>query len=221
LLSRKLCALLGLAAFAASLGACAQNLPVDRRIVTNENAQTMIRDVDASTLSAEDKRAFRSFIQSNERRQEAYEGKTVREVINAETAFETGKRLELADRASDAARRKAMARLISLDVKRIVDAARGINLTVSATNRTRDAVTGFEAGLEVDDARSHKRLGLAELHVARTVPPGGRVTFAYPMRYVRFGEDTGAMRLAAGTPKTAHLDVFAVNFAHAHAIDDD
>jgi len=181
----------------------------------------MIRSVDASTLPAGDKRDFKTFVDSNELRQVAYEGKTVREVINAERAFEVGKRLEAQDRESDAVRRAAMAKLISLEITHISDRERGVELLVRAQNRTGKPIRGFDAGLEVDDAKSHRRIGLAELHVTQPLRPRAMRTFLYPMRYVRFGEDTGSMRLSAGWPKVAHLDVFGVSFAGSEAPDDD
>lgn len=221
MLRNALNATLGLAVFAASLCACTNTAPIDTQAVTNENAAQMIGAVRDSSLKPAEKREFETFVRSNEQRQEAYEGKTVREVINAELAFETGKRLEREDRANDAARRAAMAQLIALNVVKVSDRERGIELVIDGANRTEKPIVGFDAGLEIDDAASHKRIGLAELHVMQALNPKSRAKFTYPMRFVRFGEDTGTMRLAAGRPKVARLDVFGVRFAASPKAEDD
>lgn len=212
---------LGLAAVAASLIACNRNLPLEERTVTRDNASVIASQVRTSTLPSRDKAAFATFLFDNAKRPEAYEGKTVRGVINAERAHELGTRLERQDRESDAKRRASMAQFITLRVPSIRDIDGGVALQIDATNRSENPIDGFEAGLQVDDKATQHRIGLAELHIVHRLPAHAHASFTYPMRYVRFGEDTGSMRLARGKAKVVHLDPYAVHFTGFKSKDED
>lgn len=196
-------------------------MPLEQRTVTRSDETSISAAVRDGRLPQSDKDAFAAYLFDNAKRPEAFEGKTVREVIEAQRAHEVGVRLERQDRESTRARRAAMARVIVLAVRGIRDTANGVVLDVDVTNRSAKAMTGFDAGLEVHDGRTHRRIGLAELHVERRVAPHSRAGFAYPMRYVRFGEDTAGMRLAQGRPKSATLDPAGVRFADGPAADTD
>lgn len=221
MLSCKPARIAGVAAFAAALAACAATVPLEQRTVTRANEGAVSAAVRDSKLSEGDKDAFATFLFENAKRPEAFEGKSVREVIVAQRAHDVGVRLEREDRASTLARRAAMSRVIALSVTRVTDAQNSLHLNISVANRSSETITGFDAGLEVDDKRSRRRVGLAELHVERRVPPHSRLSFDYPMRYVRFGEDTGSMRLARGRAKTATLDPMGVRFGSGRGADTD
>lgn len=221
MLSRKLARIAGAAAFAAALAACADRVPLEQRTVTRADEGAISAAVRDSRLSEGDKDAFATFLFENAKRPEAFEGKSVREVIVAQRAHDVGVRLEREDRASTLARRGAMARVIALSVARVADKASGVEIEIGVANRSDETITGFDAGLEVRDVRSRRRIGLAELHIQRRVPPHGRLSFGYPMRYVRFGEDTGSMRLARGRAKTAALDPTGVRFGDGRGTDAD
>lgn len=211
----------GVAAFAAALAACGTKVPLEQRTVTRADEGAISAAVRESRLPQGDKDAFATFLFENANRPEAFEGKSVREVIVAQRAHDVGVRLEREDRASTRARRAAMARVIALTVARVADAQNSVHLNIIVANRSNETITGFDAGLEVDDKRSRRRVGLAELHVERRIPPHSRVSFDYPMRYVRFGEDTGSMRLARGRAKTASLDPMGVRFGGGRGADTD
>lgn len=221
MLTRRLARIVGVAAFAAALAACAQKVPVEQRTVTRGDEGAISAAVRDSTMSGGDKDAFATFLFDNAKRPEAFEGKTVREVIAAQRAHDVGVRLEREDRASTRARRAAMARVIALSIARVTDAQNSVILNIGISNRSSETITGFDAGLEVDDKGTRRRVGLAELHIERRVPPHSRASFAYPMRYVRFGEDTGSMRLERGRPKAATLDPTGVRFGSGRGADTD
>ena len=130
----------------------------------------------------------------------------------AREAYAVGQRLAAQDREQQAEHRAQMARLISSTVTKTRDADRTISLLVRLQNKSAKAIKSLDAGLEVHNA-SGKRIGLAEITIAREIAPHSNATFWYPMRYVRFGEDTGTMRLAAGKPKTVQMDVTEIKYA--------
>lgn len=205
--------LVGLAALAAGLlTACGRDVPLEERTVTPGNASAVASEVRTSTLPRADKAAFAAFLFDTAKRPQSYDGKTVRGVINAERAHEVGTRLERQDRESDKLRRATMSHVIVLRTPGIRDVEGGIVLQIDAANKTARAIDGFDAGLEVDDKATRHRLGLAELHISHDLAPHAHAVFTYPMRYVRFGEDTASMRLAQGRAKTARLDPLTVRF---------
>lgn len=105
-----------------------------------------------------------------------------------------------------------MARLIDATVPRTRESDRSIVLLLRLRNKAPKAVKAIDAGVEVRDAHG-KRIGLSEIHVARAVGAHGEAAFWYPMRYVRFSEDAGSMRLAQGKPKTVDLEVTEIRYA--------
>jgi hypothetical protein len=105
-----------------------------------------------------------------------------------------------------------MARLISVTVSRTRDTDRTISLLLTLRNRSAKTIRSLDAGLEVHDT-SGRRIGLTELRLSKPIPSHGTVTFWYSLRYLRFDEDAGTMRLAAGKPKTARVDVTEIKYA--------
>lgn len=131
---------------------------------------------------------------------------------NARAAYAVGQRLAAQDRANTAEHRAEMARLIRADIPKTRDAGRTISLYVRLQNFSAKAISAIDAGLEVHDA-SGRRIGLAEIDLDKTIPPHKALAFWYPMRYLRFGEDAGTMRLAATQPKTAHMEVTEIKYS--------
>lgn len=105
-----------------------------------------------------------------------------------------------------------MARLIDAQVLDTRDAGRVISLYTRLSNKSAKTIASLDAGITVYDA-SGRRIGLTEIHLPRTVPPRAGVAFWYPMRYLRFSEDAGTMRLAAGKPKHVEIDVTEIKYA--------
>lgn len=105
-----------------------------------------------------------------------------------------------------------MARLIDANVPQTRDADRTISLYVHLHNRSAKPIRSLEAGLEVHDSAG-KRIGLTEIGIEKPIAAHGTLAFWYPVRYVRFSEDAGTMRLAAGKPKTIQMDVTEIKYA--------
>lgn len=130
----------------------------------------------------------------------------------AREAYEVGQRLAAQDRARTAEHRAQIARLISAAAPSIREADRTISLYVRLQNLSAKRIRSVEAGLEVHDARG-SRIGLTEIAIDKPIVAHGTVAFWYPLRYLRFGEDAGTMRLAAGKPKSVRVDVTEIKYA--------
>jgi hypothetical protein len=132
---------------------------------------------------------------------------------NKAKAYAVGLQLAAQDRAADKAHRAEMARLIDATVVRTYEQDRTLSLLLRLQNKSAKAIRGIGAGLEVH-ARSGKRLGLAEIDdVPIRIAPHGFASVWLPIRYVRFGEDAGTMRLAAGKAKQIDLQIVEVRYA--------
>jgi hypothetical protein len=131
---------------------------------------------------------------------------------NARAAYNIGQRLAAQDRAQAARHRAEMARLIQANILTARDAARTISLYLRLHNLSARPIRSVNAALEIHDAAG-ERIGLAEIDLDKTVPAHTSIAFWYPIRYVRFGEDAGTMRLAAGKSKTIHVDVTEIRYA--------
>lgn len=83
---------------------------------------------------------------------------------------------------------------------------------VELHNKSAKRITSLDSGIFVVDG-SGRRIGMTEIHIARGIAPHESVAFWYPMRYLRFGEDTGAMVRAAGKPKRVSMDVTEIKYA--------
>lgn len=136
---------------------------------------------------------------------------------NKAKAYAVGLQLAAQDRASEKAHRAEMARLIDAAVVRTHEQGRTLSLLLRLQNKSAKAIRGIGAGLEVCDG-SGKRLGLAEIDDAHVhIAPHGSASVWLPIRYVRFGEDAGTMRLAAGRPK--HFDLQIVELRYTDGSD--
>jgi len=132
---------------------------------------------------------------------------------NKAKAYAVGLRLAAQDRAADKAHRAEMGRLITAAVVQTREQDRTLSLLLRLHNKSAKAVRSIGAGLDVHNAAG-KRLGLAEIDDAAVrIAPHGTVSVWEPVRYVRFGEDAGTMRLAAGKPKHIELQIIEVNYA--------
>lgn len=130
----------------------------------------------------------------------------------ARQAYLVGERLAAQDRAARAEHRAQMGRLIDADVSQTRDADRTISLFVRLQNKSGKAIRALDAGIEVHDPKG-ARIGLTELHLEKSIPAHANVAFWYPLRYVRFSEDAGTMRLAAGKPKIVYMEVTEIRYA--------
>ncbi|HET9096987.1 MAG TPA: hypothetical protein VFN37_10020 [Candidatus Baltobacteraceae bacterium] len=138
--------------------------------------------------------------------------KPILDPAKAREAYAVGQRLAAQDRADTARHRAEMSRLIAASVSQTRDAGRTISLYVHLHNRSAKAIRSVEAGLEVHDSTG-KRIGLTEIGIRKPIAGHGTLAFWYPLRYVRFSEDAGTMRLAAGKPKTIQMNVTEIKYA--------
>jgi hypothetical protein len=132
---------------------------------------------------------------------------------NRAEAFAVGQQLAARDRANDATHRSQMDRLIDVSVVQMRDADRQTALLVQVRNKNAKRIRSLDAGLEVHAVSGGRRIGLAQLHLDRDIPGGAVRQFWVPVRYVRFGEDAGTMRLAQGRPKRAEMEVTEIRYA--------
>lgn len=205
---------MGLAALAASLVGCsaASSHEAASDVVTQTNVAEVSRGVEADrSIARKDRDRFLAFVSEHESTPDAYTGKTVTQIVNLQKAHEVGVRLQLEAEREDRAHRAALARVIDAEIVKAPERERSIEYVVRVKNLTRKTIAHIEFGLEVHDA-SGKRIGLAEMRSDAHVLARTQRDLEIPMRYVRFGEDAGPMREAAGQPKTYELLVKEIKY---------
>lgn len=131
---------------------------------------------------------------------------------NKAKAFAVGQALAAADRKAEAEHRAEMDRLIDLSVTRIHDEDRQTTLLVTIANKSKKTISSLDAGLEIHSAATGRRVGLAEVHISRQIAAKSSATFPLALRYVRFGEDAGTMRLMEGRQKRASLEATEIKY---------
>lgn len=129
----------------------------------------------------------------------------------AQQAYAVGQRLAAQDRARQSEHREEMARLIDARATRFRDADRTISLYVQLHNKSAKSIKSLDSGILVYDSAG-KRIGMTEVTFAKSILPHTTAAFWYPMRYLRFGEDAGTMRLASGKSKRINLDVTEIKY---------
>ncbi len=236
----KTIAILGLAALAASLSGCGGHssstastssavtqspsaspavtgsrtvAAIEKTLVTAPTLAKVQADVAASTLAPLDKNRFAAFIDDHEQIANAYENKTVRDVINLQIAYEVGLRMAAQAHADDTRHKDELAKLITSKITLVNERERSIVLHIDLQNLTAKQVKTIEIGLEFDNAKGGARVGLSEIRLTRNIAPNGRIAFDYPMRYVRFGEDAGPMMASKGAAKTLTAQVTEIKYA--------
>jgi hypothetical protein len=213
LIGRRAVAALALAALA-SLCACAtrQTVSLDDTAVSAADAGTIARRVASSSISQADKDRFAAFLDAHQTDPRTYDSKTVRAIINLQRVYEAGLKMTASARREDREHRAELAKLMRVTFLSAREGDRTIDLRISIANLAKKTVRRIEMGLEADDP-SGRRIGLME--IAYTAPLGAASSkiVNIPLRYVRFGEDTGAMREAAGKPKTYALTVSEIKYA--------
>jgi len=186
---------------------------VEAEIVTTANAATVGADVAASTLPSLDKNRFAAFLDDHQTITNAYDGKTVREVINLQISYEVALQLAEQARRDDLLHKQEIAKLIASDVTIVQERPHSIVLHMDLQNLTAKPIKTLEIGLTFVGAKDAKEIGLAEVHLVRNIAGKGRISFDYPMRWVRFGSDTGPMMAAIGQPKKLVGQVTEIKYA--------
>ena len=201
----------------ALLGGCTHpssgqaSISVDKTVLSAANLRQARNDVRTSTLPEKDKSAFLAQLDAHEEKPQVLYGKTVRDVINDQKTYDVGLALAAQERRDDTKHRTEMAKLVSVTVLAHRDEDRQIILTLRVHNTSGKTIRRLENGLAVTDP-SGARVGLAEFVAQRTIAPQATVTFDAPLRYLKFGEDAGTMRLAEHKPKRIALEVKEVKF---------
>ena len=202
----------------ALLGGCTHpssgqaSIAVDTTVLSSANLADSRKSVETSTLSEKDKSAFLAQFDAHKAKPKTLYGKTVRDVINDQKTYDVGLAMAAQARRDDTKHRTEMAALLSVDVLAHRDEEHQIILTLRVHNKSRKVIRRLENGLAVTDPAG-ARVGLAEFVVERTIAPQAMVTFQTPLRYLKFGEDAGTMRLAQNKPKQIALEVKEVKFA--------
>lgn len=138
--------------------------------------------------------------------------KPILDPAKAKIAYAVGTSLAAKDRIEQADHRKEMSRLLEARVIKTRDEDRTISFLVHLHNKSTRSIASLDSGLFVYDAWGH-RLGMTELHLAKPIAPHATIAFWYPMRYVRFSDDAGTMRLAAGKPKRVRMEPTEIKYA--------
>lgn len=138
--------------------------------------------------------------------------KPILDPAKEQQAYAVGERLAAEDRAQQAEHREEMSGLIVAAVTKTREQDRTISFFMQLHNKSAKAITSLDSGLFVYDTAGHS-IGMTELHLAKPVAPHATVAFWYPLRYVRFSDDAGTMRLAAGKPKHVRMDVTEIRYA--------
>lgn len=213
MLIRHTFAALGLAVTTASLFGCASTVhDTTHDIVTKANVATISHDVESDrSLSRKDRDRFFAFIADHETSPDAYDGKHITDIINLQKAHEVARRMQIEAEREDTKHRDMIARLIEAHIARTNEHDRSIDFLLHVKNLARKPIAHLELGLEVHDA-SGKRIGLAEMRTSAHVGAGTERDISIPMRYVRFGEDAGTMREAAGQAKQYDLLVKEITY---------
>jgi hypothetical protein len=211
-----------LTALAVSLAGCNMGArqPVDQVTVTAATLSQVKSAVAESTLPADDKAAFAAFAATYEKQPEMLAGKSVRTIINQQRSYEVGVALAAEDRAKTAELRAKMARYIETSVTAYSEDAHMLTLNMRVRNKSSKAIKSFEADLIIHDDAG-RRVGIAELHVTHSIPPGVIARWPMPMTYYRFGEDAPSMRQAAGRHKTIAVYCKEIIFADGSDAGDD
>jgi len=169
--------------------------------------------VASGDLPAADRSAFAHFVANNRNRPEAYDGKTVRQIVNFEIAYENGvASIANSDRREEANAR-ALERVIDARVVSGRDLDRAIVFGISIRNKSSKSIKHVDLELTVRDAAAHKTVGRLVLNIDRLVPPHATATFPFPVRYAVFGGDAGSMIAAARRAKTYDVRPSAILFA--------
>ncbi len=186
---------------------------INSEIVHAGSEAKAVADVRASDLTPLDKNRFEAFITDHPKIPGAYDTKTVREVINLQISYEVGLGLAEQSRQDDIKHTNEIAKLITSKLTIIRELPHRIDLHFDIQNLTAKPIKNLEFGLRFVSAKDGTEIGLAEVHITRNLAGHGKLSFDYPMSWVRFGSDTGTMMAAIGVPKKAFGQVTEIKYA--------
>ena len=189
----------------------AQARTLDTMQIYAKNVAGVSQRVAQSALPQTDKLAFAAMIDQHRAKLSVLDGKTVRDIINQERAYEVGLLLGAQERANDLKHEKLIVGIMSLAVIGHRDEDHRIVLTLRVQNKTAKTMRRFDSGIEVHDTKG-TRLGIAEFETQSTIAPHQTAAITIAIPYLRFGEDAGSMRLAAGKAKSIDLDVKEIKY---------
>lgn len=137
--------------------------------------------------------------------------KPILDPVKAQQAFAVGEKLAAQDRAQQAEHREEIAKLIDARVIETRERNRTISLLIRIHNKGAKKIRTLDSGVFVNDTAG-RRVGMTEVTLSKSIAPHATIAFWYPMRYLRFGEDAGTMRLADGKRKRVTLDVTEIKY---------
>lgn len=115
-------------------------------------------------------------------------------------------------RERDYNRQVAIKKLVDLDVVGRRDEEFRTTLQLRIHNKTARKIEGVDTGVFVYDLKG-RRIGMTEIEAEHGLAAHATGTFPVVIPYLRFGENAGVMRLAAGRPKRVDLLPKIVKYA--------
>ncbi len=187
-------------------------------IVTADRVDEVANEVAHSTLSAAERGSFARFVANNRKRPESYDGKSVRQIINFEVAYENGIDAVEASERREEANARHLETLIDARVTSGRDSGRVIEFGVTLRNKTAKRIKHVDVELEIIDTLTRKQLGLIELNIDRNLGPHASATFPFPVHYSVFAIDAPKLIAAAHRSKTFDVRPSQIIYADGSAV---
>ena len=187
-------------------------------VVHAAGVNAALRAVAFGPLTATEKRLFAANMARNRKRPYAFDGLTVRRIINLELAYQQGQHDIVKANEQEEAYKREISPLLGARVLAGKDAGDRIIFTVSLHNKTAKAIDHVDLELDVYDATTKRAIGHIELNLNHHLAAHATDTFAVPVHYRQFDADTGMMMGAANHPKTFDVDAVSIEFVDGTSI---
>jgi hypothetical protein len=186
---------------------------VESAVVHKGRVDQALRLVAGSSLSQYDRAAFAAFMTKNRDRPEAYDGQTVRRIINYQRAYRFALKIAADSLARTRQARATLAKAITISPRNIVDRDRAITLDLSILNQSGKTITYAGAELVVADAAGSRTLGTTELHFPGKIAPHAALAEKRSVRYASFQSGNATMMDAGASPKRIRVNVIEVKYS--------
>lgn len=180
--------------------------------VSPGNLRSVSAQVAQSHIAPGDKLLYGLMVAQHVKRPVELQGKSVAEMVSEERAYQMGQDLVRQARRRDYNRLVAIKKLVDVEVVGRRDEDLRTTLHLRIRNKTARALEGVDTGILIYNPKG-QRIGMTEIEAEHDVAPYGTVIFPVVLPYLKFGENAGVMRLAAGKPKRVDLLVKIVKFA--------
>jgi hypothetical protein len=199
-------------AVASAVPASEPSDPVYAISVSPANLKSVSAQVAQSHIAPGDKLLYGLMVAQHLKRPAELQGKTVAEMVSEERAYQMGQDLVRQARMRDYNRLVAIKKLVDVEVVARHDQEFRTTLRLRIHNKTARAIEGVDTGILIYNPAG-QRIGMTEIEAEHDVDPHGTATFPVVLPYLKFGENAGVMRLAAGKPKRVDLLLKIVKFA--------